>query len=118
MKNDSTLIQVPQYNNSSPTSQNSSVSQKPDSLPINQICISEPDAESNDIKSNKSPTDEVLIKTPSDDRQRMSQLTPTINEDTEYNNEQNKKSSLSLPVEPPPMGPIERDRRKLSVQGK
>lgn len=58
-----------------------------------------------------------MVKTPED--KNKNQLTPTITEENELDEpiNNNSKSSLSLPVEAPPSGPVERDRRKLSVQG-
>lgn len=58
-----------------------------------------------------------MVKTPED--KSKNQLTPTITEENELDEpiNNNSKSSLSLPVEAPPSGPVERDRRKLSVQG-
>lgn len=93
---------------------------KPTNLPVNKICISEPEDD-----NPKSPlTPETIERTP-DDKPNKNQLTPTINEENELDHEQttlsisNNKSSLSLPVEPlpTPVTPVERDRRKLSVQG-
>lgn len=74
------------------------------------VSISEP------IESPKSPSEEI-VKTPDD--KSKNQLTPTITEENELDEpiNNNSKSSLSLPVEAPPSGPVERDRRKLSVQG-
>lgn len=68
------------------------------------------------IESPKTPSEE-MVKTPED--KSKNQLTPTINEENELDEpiNNNSKSSLSLPVEAPPSGPVERDRRKLSVQG-
>lgn len=89
---------------------------KPDNLSVNKICISEPD----DDNPRTPLTPETIERTPIDERPNKNHLmTPTITEENELDNEQSasKKSSLSLPVEPPPPGPIERDRRKLSVQG-
>lgn len=89
---------------------------KPDQLSVNKICISEPDDD-----NPKTPlTPETMERTP-DEKPNKNQLTPTINEENELDehNLNNNKSSLSLPVEPPvtPVTPVERDRRKLSVQG-
>lgn len=58
-----------------------------------------------------------MVKTP--EEKSKNQLTPTITEENELDEpiNNNSKSSLSLPVEAPPSGPVERDRRKLSVQG-
>lgn len=57
-----------------------------------------------------------MDRTPVDEKVNKNQLTPTITEETEQDDQSvSCKSSLSLPVEPP-VGP-ERDRRKLSVQG-
>lgn len=83
---------------------------------MNKICISEPDDD-----NPKTPlTPEAMERTP-DEKPNKNQLTPTINEENELDehNLNNNKSSLSLPVEPPvtPVTPVERDRRKLSVQG-
>lgn len=74
------------------------------------ISITEP------IESPKTP--EEIIKTPSsEERPKHQQTPPTINEENETD-EISNKSLLSLPVEPPPCGlHIEKDRRKLSVQG-
>lgn len=59
-----------------------------------------------------------MDRTPVDEKvHNKNQLTPTITEETEQDDQSvSCKSSLSLPVEPP-VGPVERDRRKLSVQG-
>lgn len=58
-----------------------------------------------------------MDRTPVDEKVNKNQLTPTITEETEQDDQSvSCKSSLSLPVEPP-VGPVERDRRKLSVQG-
>lgn len=90
---------------------------KPDNLSVNKICISEPDDD-----NPKTPlTPETMERTP-DEKPNKNQLTPTINEETELDEPGsmscNNKSSLSLPVEPPVITPVvERDRRKLSVQG-
>lgn len=63
-------------------------------------------------------TPETIDRTPIDEKINKNQLTPTITEETEQDDQLvGCKSSLSLPVEPPAIGPIERDRRKLSVQG-
>lgn len=82
---------------------------KPDTLIISKvISITEP------IDSPKTPSDEIL-KTPDDSKKNLQ--TPTITEENEID-DNSTKSCLSLPVEPPPCGlPIEKDRRKLSVQG-
>lgn len=84
---------------------------------MNRICISEPEDENNP----RTPlTPETIERTPETEKpNNKNQLTPTINEENELDNEQlsNNKSSLSLPVEAVLPGPIERDRRKLSVQG-
>lgn len=74
------------------------------------VSIAEP------IESPKTPSEE-MVKTP--EERSKNQLTPTINEENELDEpiNNNSKSSLSLPVEAPPSGPVERDRRKLSVQG-
>lgn len=83
---------------------------KPDSLSVNKmISITEP------LESPiKTPDD--MVRTP-EERSQKHQQTPTINEENETD-EISQKSSLSLPVEAPPSGlPIEKDRRKLSVQG-
>lgn len=88
---------------------------KPDNLPVSRICISEPDDD-----NPKTPlTPETMDRTPDEKSNPKNQLTPTITEENEVDNDQmaTNKSSLSLPVEPPLSGPIERDRRKLSVQG-
>ncbi|XP_037041756.1 adenylate cyclase type 2 isoform X2 [Bradysia coprophila] len=85
---------------------------KPDSLSVSSkiVSIAEP------IESPKSPSEE-MVKTP--EEKSKNQLTPTITEENELDEpiNNNSKSSLSLPVEAPPSGPVERDRRKLSVQG-
>lgn len=85
---------------------------KPDSLSVSSkiVSIAEP------IESPKTPSEE-MVKTPED--KSKNQLTPTITEENELDEpiNNNSKSSLSLPVEAPPSGPVERDRRKLSVQG-
>lgn len=83
---------------------------------MNKICISEPDDD-----NPKTPlTPETMERTP-DEKPNKNQLTPTINEENELDEpslSSNNKSSLSLPVEPPVITPVvERDRRKLSVQG-
>lgn len=57
-----------------------------------------------------------MDRTP-DEKQKQNQLTPTITEENEDDQSASHKSSLSLPVEPPIVGPVEKDRRKLSVQG-
>lgn len=58
-----------------------------------------------------------MDRTPDEKTNNKNQLTPTITEETEQDDQSvSCKSSLSLPVEPP-VGPAERDRRKLSVQG-
>lgn len=63
-------------------------------------------------------TPETIDRTPIDEKINRNQLTPTITEETEQDDQSvSCKSSLSLPVEPLSIGPIERDRRKLSVQG-
>lgn len=57
-----------------------------------------------------------MDRTP-DEKSNKNQLTPTITEETDQDDQSvSCKSSLSLPVEPP-LGPEIRDRRKLSVQG-
>lgn len=57
-----------------------------------------------------------MDRTP-DEKVNKNQLTPTINEENEQDDQSiSHKSSLSLPVEPP-IGPVENCRRKLSVQG-
>lgn len=62
-------------------------------------------------------TPETIDRTPMDERVNRNQLTPTITEETEQDDQTaSHKSSLSLPVEPP-LGPEMKDRRKLSVQG-
>lgn len=85
----------------------------PNNLSVNKIYISQPDE---DIA--RTPlTPEAIDRSP-DEKPNRNQLTPTITEENEINEQfSNNKSSLSLPVEPPPRGPLERDRRKLSVQG-
>lgn len=86
---------------------------KPDNLSVNKICISEPD----DSNARTPLTPETMDRTP-DEKQKQNQLTPTITEENEQDDQSmSHKSSLSLPVEPPLVGPIEKDRRKLSVQG-
>lgn len=80
---------------------------------MNKICISEPD----DSNPHTPLTPETIDRTPIDEKLNKSQLTPTITEETEHDDQSNSyKSSLSLPVEPP-LGPELKDRRKLSVQG-
>lgn len=80
---------------------------------MNKICISEPD----DSNSRTPLTPETMDRTPDEKANNKNQLTPTITEETEQDDQSvSCKSSLSLPVEPP-VGPAERDRRKLSVQG-
>lgn len=81
---------------------------------MNKICISEPD----DSNPRTPLTPETMDRTPVDEKvSNKNQLTPTITEETEQDDQSvSCKSSLSLPVEPP-VGPVERDRRKLSVQG-
>lgn len=88
---------------------------KPDNLPVNKICILEPD----DTTNPRTPlTPETMDRTPVDEKVNKNQLTPTITEETEQDDQSvSCKSSLSLPVEPPVGLPVERDRRKLSVQG-
>lgn len=88
---------------------------KPDNLSVNRIiCISEPD----DDNPRTPLTPETIERTPDEKSNAKNQLTPTITEENELDEQMsNNKSSLSLPVEPPLSGPIERDRRKLSVQG-
>lgn len=79
---------------------------------MNKICISKPD---DDYLTPLTP--ETIERTP-EEKPNKNQLTPTITEENELDDQSlNNKSSLSLPVEPPPTGPVERDRRKLSVQG-
>lgn len=86
---------------------------KPDNLAVNKICISKPD----DDYPNTPLTPETIERTP-EEKPNKNQLTPTITEENELDDQSlNNKSSLSLPVEPPLNGPVERDRRKLSVQG-
>lgn len=86
---------------------------KPDNLPVNKICISEPD----DSNPHTPLTPETIDRTPIDEKVNKNQLTPTITEETEQDDQSNSyRSSLSLPVEPP-IGPESKDRRKLSVQG-
>lgn len=86
---------------------------KPDNLSVNRICISEPD----DCNSKTPLTPEILDRTP-DEKTKQNQLTPTINEENEPDDQSiGGMSALSLPVEPPMVGPVEKDRRKLSVQG-
>lgn len=86
---------------------------KPDNLAVNKICISEPD----DSNPRTPLTPETMDRTPDEKANNKNQLTPTITEETEQDDQSvSCKSSLSLPVEPP-VGPVERDRRKLSVQG-
>lgn len=88
---------------------------KPDYLSVNKICISEPDGSCN---AHTPLTPETLDRTPNDERINKNQLTPTITEENEHDDQStvSHKSSLSLPVEPP-LGPEEKGRRKLSVQG-
>lgn len=86
---------------------------KPDNLSVNKICISEPD----DCNSKTPLTPEIMDRTP-DEKTKQNQLTPTINEENEQDDQSvSGKSALSLPVEPPTIGPVDKDRRKLSVQG-
>lgn len=86
---------------------------KPDNLAVNKICISEPD----DSNPRTPLTPETIDRTPVDEKVNKNQLTPTITEETEQDDQSvSCKSSLSLPVEPQ-VGPVEKDRRKLSVQG-
>lgn len=82
---------------------------------MNKICISEPDSNCN---ARTPLTPETLDRTPVDERVNKNQLTPTITEENEHDDHSSisHKSSLSLPVEPP-LGPEEKSRRKLSVQG-
>lgn len=80
---------------------------------MNKICISEPD----DCNSKTPLTPEIMDRTP-DEKTKQNQLTPTITEENEQDDQSiSGKSALSLPVEPPMLGPVEKDRRKLSVQG-
>lgn len=80
---------------------------------MNKICISEPD----DSNPRTPLTPETMDRTPVDEKMNKNQLTPTITEETEQDDQSvSYKSSLSLPVEPP-IGPELKDRRKLSVQG-
>lgn len=80
---------------------------------MNKICISEPD----DSNPRTPLTPETIDRTPVDEKVNKNQLTPTITEETEQDDQSvSYKSSLSLPVEPP-IGPELKDRRKLSVQG-
>lgn len=96
--------------------------EKPDTLAIYNkvISITAPSLDSPTSKSAAAtPTsqDELTAKTPSTDDKPRNQQTPTITEENEVD-DNSHKSCLSLPVEPPPSGmPIEKDRRKLSVQG-
>lgn len=89
----------------------------PDSLPVNQISISEPPSE-----SDKSPSEGTLSdsnrRTPEEKSRTTLQLTPTIAEEgTDGADNPNNKSSLSLPYESAqPEAPV-KERRKLSVQG-
>lgn len=86
---------------------------KPDNLAVNKICISEPD----DSNPRTPLTPDLIDRTPDEKSNHKNQLTPTITEETEQDDQSvSCKSSLSLPVEPP-IGPAEKDRRKLSVQG-
>lgn len=86
---------------------------KPDNLSVNKICISEPD----DCNPKTPLTPEITDRTP-DEKVNKNQLTPTITEENEQDDQSvSHKSCLSLPVEAPSVGPVERDRRKLSVQG-
>lgn len=81
-------------------------------MAVNKICISEPD----DSNPRTPLTPETMDRTP-DEKSHKNQLTPTITEETDQDDQSvSCKSSLSLPVEPP-LGPEIRDRRKLSVQG-
>lgn len=85
----------------------------PNNLSVNKIYISQPD----DDLARTPLTPETLDRTP-DEKPNKNQLTPTITEENELNEQlANNKSSLSLPVEPPLRTPLDRDRRKLSVQG-
>ncbi|XP_059607594.1 adenylate cyclase type 2 [Phlebotomus argentipes] len=92
----------------------------PDSLPISKVSIMEPEEESSDTKT-PSTTD-------CDSRDELKiapvtlQITPTITEEDDSvadDKDMNKKSCLSLPVEPMNgiTPPAVHDRRKLSVQG-
>ncbi|XP_031622871.1 adenylate cyclase type 2 isoform X2 [Contarinia nasturtii] len=104
-KKTATIMDIPAVN---PT--------KPDNLAVNKICILEPD----DTTNPRTPlTPETIDRTPIDEKVNKNQLTPTITEETEQDDQSvSCKSSLSLPVEPPVGLPIEqRDKRKLSVQG-
>lgn len=82
---------------------------------MNKICISEPE---NNCNARTPLTPETLDRTPVEERANKNQLTPTITEENEHDDHSSisHKSSLSLPVEPP-LGPEEKSRRKLSVQG-
>lgn len=58
-----------------------------------------------------------MDRTP-DEKINKNQLTPTITEENEQDDQSvSHKSCLSLPVEPQGVGPEQRDKRKLSVQG-
>ncbi|GAB0089440.1 Adenylate cyclase [Sergentomyia squamirostris] len=92
----------------------------PDSLPITKVSILEPEADSTEAKT-PSTVDCDIVR----DEHKLAtvtlQITPTITEEdgVDDDKDMNKKSCLSLPVEPmngitPP--PVH-DRRKLSVQG-
>lgn len=93
----------------------------PDSLPISKVSIMEPEDNSSDTKTPSTTDcdskDELKIATVT------LQITPTITEEDGDNaaddKDVNKKSCLSLPVEPMNgiTPPAVHDRRKLSVQG-